>query len=314
MAGEGCEWNGRDRPDSSRDLNISARPSLHNDAPTSTAEKWPLGITESLHMGNPGRGTSVQMREQGAEQVEGPQEKGHLPMPPRIRRRECNDPPPLTQEDKGTPPPRGFASPSTEGSNQMEIEQWFSPATGLDVSVTAENSFSSFCTARTSPQSTPPPHGNGTENGHVKEASTHDSSQILFDFEWKCSRADEREENDPKPKYNDNIHEIGQGIMGEDHLNEMIDRRSENDTRTGARKTMDNTLYNRQESSKAMQQLVLLRRFFFPRRDVIKWDLIYGGCAVQEVHPFSTQKQSVLEPLRSLCFWSIGAAEQTLPE
>lgn len=294
-----CKRSGQNTSSRSGDTKISARPNPHKYAAASTVKKWPLGIIRSHPTGGPGRGIiPAMMPVQEKEQLEGPQEKGHPPMPSSIRRRECNDPPPLTQEDEGTSPPRGFAFPSTEGNNVIVIEQWFSPATGLNVSVATENSFSSFCTARTSPQSTPLPHGNGMENGRNKETSMHDSSQILIDFESKCSRKDEQEESDPR--YKDNIHEIGRGMMGEDHLNEMIDQQSANNTRTGIRKTMVNTLYNRKESSNAMQQLILLRRCFFPRRDVIRWDLFYEGCAVQEVHLLSKQTQSVLEPLKSL--------------
>jgi hypothetical protein len=65
-----CEWSGPNRPNISRDIHISARPSPHNDVSASTAEKWSMGINRSHPVGGPGRGTTAPVEEK--EQLEWP--------------------------------------------------------------------------------------------------------------------------------------------------------------------------------------------------------------------------------------------------
>jgi hypothetical protein len=285
-ADTGREWSRKNTPSNGRDIAISASPSPHNDASAATAGKWPLENTGSHPMGGTGRGTIVQsIPVQWKEQLEGPRE-GNPPMLSKMRRWECNDPPPLTQEDEGTPPPHDFASPSPVKSSRLEIEQWFTPTTGLDASVVKEDSLCSFYTAKTPSQSTPSSsHGYVMEKGYKKETSTYNPPRKLLEI-VRCNSEDGWEERNSRHGYN--LRDVGLDAMEEDHLNEMLyQRRSERNTRTGARTaTGDTTLSDRQEVSRAMQQLVLLRRCFFPRRDVIRWYLISEGCAVQKAQPF----------------------------
>lgn len=227
-------------------------------------------------MGGPGRGNiSATMPVHEKEQLEGPRERGHSPMPLKIRCRERDDPPPLTQEDEGMVSPHDTTPPSSErGQMRMTLECWTSPTMGTngpDVSMGESSDSTQYYLAMTSSLQS-------TNSSRWEDSDDEDIHNNKFKGILDLDGGEPLINSSP-------INQQTLQDLAAEMLQELTaERLSENSTRTGSKEAIGFTnlrnLLVEKHLSKAMQQKVLLRRCFFPRRDVIRWGLLQEkmGC------------------------------------
>jgi hypothetical protein len=243
-----CNWSGQNTSSRSEDTKISARPSPHKYAAASTAEKWPLGINRSHPMGGPGRGTIVSTPVEEKEHLEWLRKTRNPLWHLRTCSWEC-DPPPLTQEEAEMHPP-----------SRESPERWYSPLSNgepsdsMDDYYSAMNSMhSSSCEEDSSETSE---YCNGLE-GYLaveQEMLAQMNEEDLLEMVWQMTATTlERKTQFTRPAEAHNTAD------------------DESEVRSAGKNTRINNTCLWIWHGKAMQQTALLRRCFYPRRDVIKW-------------------------------------------
>jgi hypothetical protein len=297
-----CNWFGQNTPSRSEDIKISVRPSPHKYAAASTAEKWPLGINRSHPMGGPGRGTTVSTPVEEKEQLEWLRKTGNPPWYLTKCSREC-DPPPLTQEEAEMHPLHDMTSSSSERGKSTAMEHWTTSilrSDGPDGMGESIDDSTQYYSAVSSLRSTP---SSRWANSDEEDTNNHDFERS-FDLEvaLHVTREDEMQQM---------AWEFQTFVTNELYIGGPINNPIEG-MREGPHAINIFSKTPIFESGKAMQQQILLRRCFFPRRDVIRWVFFLKDLLFRR-QIFSGKTTSFLEPLKSLCNGSTGTVEQTLP-
>jgi hypothetical protein len=247
-----CNWSGENTPDRSRDLYISARqpPNRCNSASSSWSK--PSGNTNSPTNECTGPGPNAPSNGGDLETPEELRTLGHPPRPPKNDRRLRVTLPPPEQEGDGHAP-HGIVTPSPGSRSQSKFTQWGPLPTTACIP--------------------------GNEDGEPSMISS--VSSLRSPIQPKGREGIQKEDRKGR-HFNKTARQVGNestAFARQLHLSmESILKEETYDNTHSWRQTAEVTICicsrrkKIQQPSKAIEQIDLLRRGFFPRRDVIKWN------------------------------------------